>query len=156
MAKQTFQTGGQFMSSKTKIVVLHMKEIIYTGIFLALGILLIILLLFMFRSGKTSDKDNSLQKYDPGLYTSTLTLNNTALEVEVSVDSTHIQSVRFSNLDESITTAYPLIQPALEEIADQIYTSHSLDEITLSSEMPYTSQLILEAVLEAVEKAAVD
>lgn len=144
------------MSSKTKIVVLHMKEIIYTGIFLALGILLIILLLFMFRSGKTSDKDNSLQKYDPGLYTSTLTLNNTALEVEVSVDSTHIQSVRFSNLDESITTAYPLIQPALEEIADQIYTSHSLDEITLSSEMPYTSQLILEAVLEAVEKAAVD
>lgn len=144
------------MSSKTKIVVLHMKEIIYTGIFLALGILLIILLLFMFRSGKISDKDNSLQKYDPGLYTSTLTLNNTALEVEVSVDSTHIQSVRFSNLDESITTAYPLIQPALEEIADQIYTSQSLDEITLSSEMPYTSQLILEAVLEAVEKAAVD
>lgn len=144
------------MSSKTKIVVLHMKEIIYTGIFLALGILLIILLLFMFRSDKVSDTDNSVQKYNPGTYNSTLTLNNTTLEVEVSVDSTQIQSIRFSNLDESITTAYPLIQPAIEEIADQIYETQSLNEITLSSEMPYTSQLILDAVLEAVEKAAVD
>ena len=35
------------MSSKTKIVVFHMKEIIYTAIFAALGILLILLLLFM-------------------------------------------------------------------------------------------------------------
>lgn len=144
------------MGSKTKIVVLHMKEIIYTGIFLALGILLIILLLFMFRSGKVSGTDNSVQKYNPGTYNSTLTLNNTTLEVEVSVDSTQIQSIRFSNLDESITTAYPLIQPAIEEIADQIYETQSLNEITLSSEMPYTSQLILDTVLEAVEKAAVD
>ena len=32
------------MSSKTKIVVLHMKEIIYTAVFVALGIILIILL----------------------------------------------------------------------------------------------------------------
>ena len=37
------------MSSKTKIVVLRMKEIIYTAIFLILGILLISLFLFMFR-----------------------------------------------------------------------------------------------------------
>lgn len=144
------------MGSKTKIVVLHMKEIIYTGIFFALGILLIILLFFMFRSGKVSNTDKSVQKYNPGIYNSTLTLNNTSLEVEVSVDSTQIQSIRFSNLDESITTAYPLIQPAIEEIADQIYETQSLNEITLSSEMPYTSQLILDAVLEAVEKAAVD
>ena len=40
------------MGSKTKIVVLHMKEIIYTTIFAALGILLILLLLFMFRPGR--------------------------------------------------------------------------------------------------------
>ena len=33
------------MSSKTKIVVLRMKEIIYTAIFIGLGILLLLLLL---------------------------------------------------------------------------------------------------------------
>ena len=36
------------MSSKTKIVVLHLKELIYTGIFAVLGILFIILLIIMF------------------------------------------------------------------------------------------------------------
>ena len=36
------------MSAKTKIVVLHMKELIYTAIFVGLGILLVVLLFFMF------------------------------------------------------------------------------------------------------------
>ena len=36
------------MSSKTKIFVFHMKELIYTGIFLLLGIVLILLLFSMF------------------------------------------------------------------------------------------------------------
>ena len=35
------------MHQKTKIVVLHMKELIYTGIFVLLGILFIILLVLM-------------------------------------------------------------------------------------------------------------
>ena len=35
------------MSSKTKIVVLHMKEVIYTAIFLVLGLLMIVLLLIL-------------------------------------------------------------------------------------------------------------
>ena len=37
------------MSSKTKIVVLKMKELIYTAIFLGLAIVLITLFLVMFR-----------------------------------------------------------------------------------------------------------
>ena len=36
------------MSSKTKIVVLRMKEIIYTAIFIGFGILLVMLLFIMF------------------------------------------------------------------------------------------------------------
>lgn len=40
------------MSSRTKIVVLHMKEIIYTAIFAALAILLIILPVIMFKTDK--------------------------------------------------------------------------------------------------------
>ena len=41
------------MSSKTKIVVLHMKEIIYTGIFLLFLLILGVVMLFMFGPGKT-------------------------------------------------------------------------------------------------------
>lgn len=146
------------MSSKTKIIVLHMKEIIYTAIFAALGILLIILLVFMFRpDGKKHPTDTHAEKqYTPGIYTSTLTLNNTNLEVEVSVDESRINSIRFSNLDESVTTMFPLIQPAIEDIAEQIYKTQSLENITLSEKSPYTSQVILDAIKETVQKAAVD
>ena len=91
------------MSSKTKIVVLHMKEIIYTVIFAVLAIILILLLIFMFRpEHRSASKDNQI--YTPGIYTSDITLNNTALEVEVTVDESHINSIRFTNLNESITT----------------------------------------------------
>ena len=53
------------MGSKTKIVVLHMKEIIYTLIFAALGILLIILLVIMFRFGHSSTPTASARLYTP-------------------------------------------------------------------------------------------
>lgn len=144
------------MGSRTKIVVLHMKEIIYTAIFAALGILLIILLVIMFRSGREDSGANTGKQYTPGIYTSSLTLNNTNLEVEVSVDSSRINAIRFSNLDETVTTMFPLIQPAIEDIAEQVYETQSLDNISFSDDAPYTSQIILDAIKEAVEKAAVN
>ncbi len=144
------------MDSKTKIVVLHTKEIIYTAVFAVLAILLIALLVVMFGPGKKSDQTASKKQYTPGVYTSTLTLNNTNLEVEVSVDESRINSIRFSNLDETVTTMFPLIQPAIEDIADQIYDTQSLDDIQISDDTPYTSQVILDAISQALEKAAVD
>lgn len=143
------------MGSKTKIIVLHMKEIIYTAVFAALGILLIILLIFMFRPGGKDKSVNAKKQYTPGTYTSTLTLNNTNLEVEVSVDASRINSIRFSNLDEAVAAMFPLIQPAIEDIADQVYEKQSLDGISLSDDTPYTSQVILDAIKEAMQKAAV-
>lgn len=143
------------MSSKTKIVVLHMKEIIYTVLFVVLGIFLILLLVFMF-SGKTKKTTASKQQYTPGVYTSTVSLNNNNLEIEVAVDSSHINSIRFVNLDETVTTMYPLIQPALEDIAEQIYSSQSLNDINYPEDNPYTSQVIVNAISEALDKAVPD
>ena len=137
------------MSSKTKIVVLHMKEIIYTAIFALLGIILIILLAIMFLPNK---ENHSNQQYIPGIYSSTVRLNNTDFEVEVLVDSSHINAIRFTNLDESVETMYPLMQPTIEYIAEQIYDSQSLENIKHSSESPYTSQVILKAIENALEK----
>ena len=46
------------MSSKTKIIVLHMKEVVYTTVFLALAILLLVVFLIMFGSGKKESAKN--------------------------------------------------------------------------------------------------
>ena len=142
------------MGSKTKIVVLHMKEIIYTAIFAVLAIILILLLVFMFRPGAKKDAGNT-EKFTPGIYTSTVSLNNTALEVEVTVDESHINSIRFANLDETVTAMFPLIQPTMEEIAQQVCEKQSLEDIRYSEETPYTSQVIINAIDDALKKAAV-
>lgn len=140
------------MSSKTKIVVLHMKEIIYTVIIALLVALLIGLFFFMF-SSRTSPADPSKQCYIPGVYSAPITLNNTELAVEVAVDENSIQSVRVSNLDEAITTMYPLLQPTIEDLAEQICQVQSLDEVELSEETPYTSRLLLNAIETALSQA---
>ena len=140
------------MSSKTKIVVLHMKEIIYTVIFAVLAIILILLLIFMFRpEHRSASKDNRI--YTPGIYTSDITLNNTALEVEVTVDESHINSIRFANLDETVPTMFPLLQPAMESIADQIIDTQSLEGLSYPEDTPYTSQVLVETIQKSLEKA---
>lgn len=141
------------MSSKTKIVVLHMKEIIYTIIISVLIILLAVLFFFMF-SSKNQEGKTSAQVYTPGIYTSAIKLNNTNLAVEVVVDSEKVQSIRIQNLDESVTAMYPLLQPTLENIADQICAGQSLDDIALSDDTPYTSRLLINAIEEALNQAS--
>lgn len=142
------------MSAKTKIVVVHMKEIIYTAVFAALGIILVLILLFMFLPGHSKEKETA-RSYIPGTYTSSMTLNNTPLEVEVSLDKHHINSIRFSNLDEAVTTMYPLIQPAMEDIADQIVENQSVKNITFSEKDTDTSQLIVDTIKQALKKGEV-
>ena len=60
------------MSAKTRIVVLHMREVIYTVIFALLAVLLILLLVFMFRSGKKGGGAQETMKYASGVYTSSI------------------------------------------------------------------------------------
>ncbi|MGY3664896.1 FMN-binding protein [Roseburia sp. 1XD42-69] len=140
------------MSAKTKIVVLHMKEMIYTLIFAGLGILLILLLIFMFLP-KESKKTAETMNYVAGVYTSTIQFNDNTIDVQVVVDESRIQSVSLVNLDETVTTMYPLMEPAVQEIASQVCEKQSTDNIAYSEDNPYTSMVILNAVKSALKKA---
>lgn len=50
---------------------------------------------------------------------------------------------------------YPLIQPAIENIAEQVYDSQSLENISYPEDNPYTSQVIINAIDDALKKATV-
>ena len=144
------------MSSKTKIVVLHMKEVIYTAIFLVLLIILGILVFFMFGSGKSSqDSSKGTSRYTPGIYRSSLSLNNNTFDVEVTVDADRISSIHLTNLSETTAAMFPLIEPALDSLASQIYSSQSLENLDYPSDQKYTSAMLIEAIRKAVEKAEV-
>mgnify|MGYP004513561275 FL=1 len=92
-------------------------------------------------------------KYTPGKYTSSILFNDNSIDVEVVVDENRINSVSLVNLDESVATMYPLMQPALDAISQQIYENQSLDGIDYGSENQYTSQVLVEAIRDALSKA---
>lgn len=150
------------MSSKTKIVVLHVKELIYTGIFAVLGILFIILLIVMFLPKKDKEAENTpptitqteTNSYVPGVYTTSLILNDNVVEIEVTVDEENINSIRLVNLDEAVTTMYPLIQPSFEDLAEQIVQNQSLEGVTYADDSKYTSMILLNAITASLEKAS--
>ncbi|MBO8463153.1 MAG: hypothetical protein IAC13_04395 [Firmicutes bacterium] len=141
------------MESKTKIVVLRAKELIYTGIFLVLGIILILVLIFMFMQGKTEETMAPVSNYIPGVYTSSITLGSSSLNVEVTVDKQHVTKVSLSNLDESIETMYPLLEPAISEINDKLQTISSIEELDFTSDNQYTHTILTQAIKNALEKA---
>lgn len=167
------------MTSKTKIVVLRLKELIRTGIFIGLGIIALILLIFLFSPDKepndskdnaseskhdvssdnTSSLNDALQKdslqnsYIPGVYSTALVLGDHAVDVEVIVDSSHINSIRLVNLDEAITTMYPLLQPTFASLTAQIYENQSLEGIRYPDDSKYTSLVLLQAIEASLTKA---
>lgn len=149
--------GGPSMS-KTKIVVLQLKEIVYTAIFVALGILLILLLVFMFvDKDDDSVASNTRQEesvlYTAGVYNTAIQLGDNVLNLEVVIDENHINSVRLLNIDESITTMYPLIEPSLSKIEEQLVNGVSFDELQYAEDSKYTQMLLADAIEATLTKA---
>ena len=146
--------------AKTKIVVIQMKELIYTAIFVGLGILLILLLVFMFlpsKKNRTGANDASVTaKYNPGVYNSQITLGDSTLNLEVVVDADQVKSVSFINLEDTVTTMYPLVKPSLESIEKELIEGTSIDEIPLSEKGKYTETLLIEGIKTALLEALAD
>ncbi|MCI6468507.1 MAG: hypothetical protein MSA29_01145 [Lachnospiraceae bacterium] len=196
------------MSANTKIVVLRRKELLYTGIFAALGVLFVILLLMLLLPGKGADTssgtpdspdstaetampdnvadlgrssqfsdaedvstsavlDNASgavldstsgtvsagNTYIPGIYTTELILGSETANVEVIVSDHAITSVSIADPSETLTTMYPLLEPTMESLNDQLCEMQDPSQVTYSAETRYTSLVLLEAVKASLEKA---
>lgn len=194
------------MKNKPRIMVFRLKELIYTGIFIVLGILLIILMAYMFRAKKpatpsasegqitrpvnsvpeaetttslspitvtqnntsqtekpqNNDKIDNTQPvpattdanmYTPGVYTSSLILSNSTMEIQVCVDANHINSISIENMDEAVTTMYPLMENSMNDIANQIVNRQSLENIQYSEDSQYTYIILLDAIETTLNKA---
>ena len=199
------------MSANTKIVVLRRKELLYTGIFAALGMLFVILLLMLLLPGKAADTsgtpdspdstaetvmpdnvadlgrssqfsdaedvstgasadtgaiDNAgavldsasgsagtANTYIPGIYTTELILGSETVNVEVIVNDHAITSLSLADPDETLTTMYPLLEPTMDSLSEQICETQDLSQVTYSAETRYTSLVLLEAVKASLEKA---
>ena len=69
------------------------------------------------------------------------------------MDSDRIQSIRLSNLSETTAAMFPLVEPSLDSLADQICSTQSLENLDYSSDQKYTSMMLIDAIESALEKA---
>ena len=166
------------MAGNTKILVFKLKELIYTGIFILLGILLIILFICMFNdndkkkshkkepaasSGEVSAQvskddsnndstDRSTGKYKDGTYASSLVLNNGTVDIEVVVENGNISSVSVKNMDADVEAMYPLIRTAVNDLSAQLVDSQSFENITYAADCKYTYLIIIDAIKAVLQE----
>ena len=140
------------MENKTKIILLQAKELIYTSIFILLGIILVVIFLCMFGNHKNK-KDSSKALYHPGTYTSSIALGDSSFDVCVTVSEHAITDVTFDQLDDSVATMYPLFQTAMDSIQKEIKETGSIDDISFEADYQYTGTVIKQAITSALKKA---
>ena len=148
--------------SNTKIVVVKLKEVILTAALVLLSIVVLLFVITAISAKKEAPVDisgtgNSTASalYHPGVYTSSVTLNDTTIHLELVCDSNHINSVRLVNLDDAVETMYPLLHPALEDLELQLSRDVPLEELTLTEGSQYTQTLLIEAIETTLSKAEI-
>ena len=136
-------------------MVFHLRELIYTLVFILLGIILIVSLIFMFlnKNDNQTEDETSTGKYEPGVYTSCVTLNGNPMDLSITLDANHINAITIENISDTITTMYPLVQPAFDDIAKQIVDTQSLDNIQFADGSQYTYTILYNAIADTIRQA---
>lgn len=151
--------------SKTKIVVVKLKEILITAALVFLGILAVMLVIALIsvdkettpgiQSPASASSNEASALYYPGVYTSSLSVGDSTVHLELVCDSNHINSVRLLHLDDAVETMYPLLNPALEDLELQLSKDVPVEELVLTDGSQYTQTLLIEAIEETLKKAGV-
>ena len=145
--------------SNTKIVVVKLKELILTTALVLAGVVALMLMIFLISGNKTPSGNSgdtpTSALYHPGVYTSSMTLNDTTIHLELVCDANHINSVRLVNLDEAVETMYPLLNPALSDLELQLAKDVPVSELVLTDGSKYTQTLLIEAIEQTLRKAEI-
>lgn len=155
------------MSGSTRIVVIPLKKLIVMVCVIAALIILAAIFIF---GGSSSDaakstgvniststdtvkKNTSCPTYSPGVYTSSILLNGTPIDIQVTVDSDNINNIEMVNLSESVQTMYPMLNSSFYEIKTAVINNGSTDNITYNAGSKYTATMLLSAIDSALAKA---
>lgn len=166
------------MSSKTKILVLKSRNLIWTAVIAVILILLAILLASalhldknqsrslpkqtqtpsaaastILSDGLLSDTSAPSGSYIPGSYAASVSLGGDTVDIIVCVDKNHINSIRARSLAQSVATLYPLVPSVLQSLESQILSSQSVQSVTYSDASQYTASLLLDAITRALKRA---
>jgi len=140
----------------TKFFVLKMNDLIRIGLFVLLGLVLLILaLVFLFPGRSNNPSEQGVHNmFVPGTYASTIILNDKPVEVRVTVGETEILSIYMTDMADIQRVFYPLFEPEFTNLAQAVMTSQTA-VIEPNTDWPVTAGILHQAVKAALEMAAV-
>ena len=157
--------------SQTKIVVIPFKKLLIGAAIAAVVIAFVIFAVIRLGSkGSDNSKSSTVNasassnietpldnadapKFCPGVYTASILLDGNPVDIQVTVDSSNINSIELVNLSESITTMYPKLTTSFDEVASKVMEAGTTN-ITYDSANRYTYSVFIEAISAALKKAA--
>ncbi len=134
--------------AKTRFMVIKFKELIKTAIFAILGTILIIAIIYFL-----IPHNENTSTYVPGVYTSSIDVNNENLNIELTVDKTEIKSVKLIHTAETIPVFYPLFESTAEYIGDEVVKLQDISKVTVPKEAEITGNLIIDAIEKTLAQA---
>lgn len=135
--------------SGTKFVVVKMKELVKTAVFAVLGVVILAGLIYFFLH---LGDDSGESAYRDGTYYADMELGGETAAVAVTVENGKIADIALSGQSDSVAVFYPLLETAVEEVGREVTKNQSLT-IEVSPQSAHSSQLVLDAVAEGLEKA---
>ena len=139
---------------KSRFVVLRMKDIIRTGIFILIGIALLVALIWAIMPNRTPEHGVSATfgSFVPGTYSSYIILHNRPVSITVTVDEEEILDISISELGEVVEVFYPLIRPTMATLSHQVLTTQNTN-VQAPLETQHTSRILLDAINMALYQA---
>ena len=141
------------MQGKAKIVVLKIKEIFGIAVIALIALILIILLIVHIAKQKDNNRNDSTPTFNPGVYTASIILSGSTMDLELGVDEYDIKYISLVNTAESVETMYPLLSTCISDIERQLKKNGDLSCVSYSSDTKYTSIVLLNAINSAFNKA---
>ena len=136
--------------SKTRFMVIRLKELIKTAVFAVIGAAIIIALII------TLVPDSSNDKYKSGTYTTNIVIGDETASVSLTFDKKSITDVTFIPTSGTLAVFYPSAQTTADEICAKILSEQSTDNISTSSGSLTVSELIISAADACIERARID
>lgn len=141
--------------SGAKIFVLHKKDLIKIGAFVLAGLLLVVVALVLLLPGRRAQEETPAARFVPGTYSSTILLYGEPLHVRVTVSENEILSIHMSDMAEMQRVFYPLFEPRLVDLAEEILR-YQTARISPRTDYPVTTGILHDAVQNALEMAYYD
>ena len=133
--------------SKPKFMVFKLKDLWVPVIVTIFAIIMVVFFISKLTATKATFSPD--QGFSDGLYLAEISLDNAEFNVAVSIHKNSIKSVELRNMTEDAKLMYPLFEPSMAYINDQVTKTQSLD-ISEFAQAKETAAFLMDAIRDAL------